>query len=54
MVSDGDEVGTLTDCNQMRFLIDCNQPLNIKGNTDREVEESIKNSLRIIVERRPQ
>lgn len=54
MVTSDNEFKSLTDCNYLGFLKDCNQPLNIKGKTEREVEESIKNGLRAITDRKAQ
>lgn len=52
MVTDADEVSTLTDCNQLRILQNCNQPFNVKGTDEREVEVAIKTHLRQLVERK--
>jgi len=53
IVTDGNETQTLTDCNQLKILQNCNQPINIKGNDEREIEAAIKTHLRQLVERRP-
>ena len=52
IISDEKEFNVLTDCNYLKILHDCDQSLDIKGFTEHEVEESIKNSLRIIADRK--
>lgn len=51
MITDDSEFRSLTDCNYLKFMQDCSQPFNIKGSNEREVEESIKNGLRIITDK---
>ncbi len=53
VVTDVDEAQTLTDLNQLKILQNCQQPFNIRGQDEREIEVSIKNALRTLVDRRP-
>ena len=41
-----------TDCNTLEILEDYRQPLVIQGTTDRQVEESLKQNLKLVVERK--
>ena len=52
MLSGESASDNITDLNALKIFKDYRQPLNVTGNTDRQVEESIKNCLKQIVERR--
>ena len=42
----------VTDCNALKLFHNYRQPMNVTGNTDRQVEESLKNCLKQLVEKR--
>ena len=42
----------ITDLNALKMFHNYRQPLNIVGSTDRQVEESLKNCLKQLVEKR--
>lgn len=52
IVSSSNEFKCLIDCNYLKLLTDCNQPFNIKGSNEREIEETIKNALRVISDKK--
>ena len=53
IVTDTNEAQSLTDVNQLKILQNCNQPLNVKGSDERDIEVAIKTHLRMLVDRRP-
>ena len=52
MLSTEDAQINITDCNAMRLFQDLNTPINVAGTTDREVEDSLKQCLKQIVDKR--
>ena len=52
MLSTDDAQINITDCNAMKLFQELNTPINVTGNTDRQVEDSLKQCLKQIVDKR--
>ena len=52
MLSGEDHDNVLTDCNAMNLLEGFTDPIQIRGNTERQVEDSLKSCLKEVLKRR--